>query len=91
MLGQLICCHRQGPNKLEVKLLALHLLPYEVILDRNVLASLVEHRIFRQLDGRLVVEQQQCKGDRLNARKWIWTMEWMFNASYMNFIERVNN
>ena len=34
---------------------------------------------------------EKCKGDRLNARKWIWNMEWMVNASYMSFIERVNN
>ena len=34
---------------------------------------------------------QVCKGDRLYARKWIWEMEWMNNASYMSFIERVNN
>ena len=58
MLGQLICCHRQSPNKLEIELLVLHLLPHEVLLNRNVLASLVEHRIFCQLGGRLVVEQQ---------------------------------
>ena len=32
-----------------------------------------------------------CKGDKLNARKWIWNMEWMIDASYMSFIERVNN
>ena len=26
----------------------------------------------------------KCKGDRLNARKWIWKMGWMNNASYMS-------
>ena len=42
--------------------------------------------------GRLGVEREEkCKGDRLNARKWIWNMEWMVNASYMSFIERVVN
>ena len=25
-----------------------------------------------------------CKGDRLNARKWIWKMGWMNHASYMS-------
>ena len=34
---------------------------------------------------------EKCKGGRLNTRKWIWKMEWMNNASYMSFIERVNN
>ena len=32
-----------------------------------------------------------CNGDRLNARKWIWKMGWMNNASHMSFIKRVNN
>ena len=60
MLCQLICCHRQSPNKLEIELLVLNLLPDEMIVCCNVLAPLVEHGVLRHLNGRLVVDQQQC-------------------------------
>ena len=59
--------------------------------DEEVLHFIWTHQHTKGLTAQERDRIYRCNGDRLHVRKWIWKMEWMNNASYMSFIERVNN